>query len=84
MSITTILPKRETCSNEDRICVLFLLKQQANFPVDLGSVSETLKIPLWRVERVISDLEGHITGDDGERCAYVHKARCTNMAVYIS
>jgi hypothetical protein len=55
-----------------------------NFPVELEAISQTLKIPLWRVERVVTDLEGHITGEDGGENAYLHRARCSSRAVYIS
>ncbi|MFA6000584.1 MAG: hypothetical protein WC828_00505 [Thermoleophilia bacterium] len=84
MSITTIVPKNEVCCNEDRVNVLCLLKSQMNFPVELEAISQTLKIPLWRVERVVTDLEGHITGEDGGENAYLHRARCSSRAVYIS
>lgn len=84
MNITTILPERETCGNEDRICILYMLKQYADFPIEIASISETLQIPLWRVERVISDLEGHIDGGDCEGNAYLHKATCSRKAVYIT
>lgn len=84
MSITIIAPKKEACCNEDRIQVLHHLKQQANFPVELAAISQTLKIPLWRVEQVVIDLEGHITGEGGGESAYLHRARCSSRAVYIS
>lgn len=84
MSITTILPKKEVCGNEDRIYVLHMLKEHADFPIEIASISETLQIPLWRVEKVISDLEGQITGDDGRESAYLHKATCSSKAVYIT
>jgi hypothetical protein len=84
VSITTILPEREVCSNEDSIYILYMLKQYADFPIELASISETLRIPLWRVESVVGELEGHIAGDDGEEDAYVHKATCSRKAVYIT
>lgn len=84
MNITTILPEKEVCSNEDRIYVLYMLKEHADFPIEIASISETLQIPIWRVERVISDLEGQIAGDDGKESAYLHKARCSSKAVYIT
>ena len=84
MSITTILPEKEVCSEKDRIYVLYMLKEHADFPIEIASISETLRIPLWRVERVISDLEGRVTGDDGKESAYLHKATCSSMAVYIT
>lgn len=84
MSITTILPEKEVCGNEDRICILYMLKQYADFPIEIASISDTLKIPLWRVERVISDLEGYIDGGDCEESAYLHKATCSHKAVYIT
>ena len=84
MSITTILPEREVSSNEDGIYVLYMLKEHADFPVEIATISETLRIPHWRVEKVISDLEGLIAGDDGVETAYLHKATCSNTAVYIT
>ncbi|MHB9112322.1 MAG: hypothetical protein ACYC4D_06805 [Thermoleophilia bacterium] len=84
MSITTILPEKEVCSEKDRICVLYMLREHADFPIEIASISETLRIPLKRVERVISDLEGQIDGGDGKQSAYLHKARCSSKAVYIT
>lgn len=84
MSITTILPEKEVSSNEDRIYVLYMLKDNADYPLEIADISEALQIPLWRVEKAISDLEGHITGNDGRETAYLHKASCSSRAVYIS
>lgn len=84
MNTTTIHPEREACSNEDRVCVLYMLKVHADFPIELASISETLRIPLKRVEKAISDLEGQIDGGDGNESAYLHKARCSSKAVYIT
>ncbi|MBI5869789.1 MAG: hypothetical protein HZB44_02350 [Actinobacteria bacterium] len=84
MSITTILPEKEVCSSKDKIYVLYMLKEYADYPVEISSISETLRIPVWRVERVISDLEGYIASDDGTECGYLHKATCSSKAVYIT
>ncbi|MDO8735553.1 MAG: hypothetical protein Q7K29_00515 [Thermoleophilia bacterium] len=84
MNTTTILPEKEACSNEDRICILYMLKVHADFPIELASISETLRIPLKRVEKAIIDLEGQIDGGDGDGNAYLHKARCSSKAVYIT
>ncbi|MFA5801037.1 MAG: hypothetical protein WC911_01030 [Thermoleophilia bacterium] len=84
MSTTTILPEKEVSSNEDRIYVLYMLKDNADYPIEIADISEALQIPLWRVEKAISDLEGYITGNGDGEIAYLHKASCSSKAVYIS
>ena len=67
-----------------RLEILCCLMERANEPVDLAELSNMIGLPLDLVEVELDELEGPIGASHGLEGAYVHRARCSLKAVYIS
>ena len=67
-----------------RLEILCCLMERANQPVDLVEISKVVGLPLDQVELELDELEGPIGGSHGLEGAYLHRARCSLKAVYIS
>lgn len=92
MSISTIIPPKgetppdeETRPDEGLLEDVFLcLKRQPNIPLTVDDLMESVAgATSAQVEQAIDELEGPVPAPRGHRCSYVHRARCSNKAVFI-
>ena len=64
--------------------VLSCLRRQPCVPLDPDSIAGNLAaVTPAQVERALFEIEGPVTGPDGDDGAYVHRCRWTGHAVYI-
>jgi len=88
LNITTIIPparpERVLCLDVLRKDVLTCLRRQPCVPLSVEDLADSLSgVSASQVERALFEIEGPVVSVDGSDDAYVHRCRCTNVAVYI-
>ncbi len=77
------LPKSAFTSG--RLEILCCLISRQDLPVSLAEICKATGLSLEHVETDLDELEGPVGGHtDNDAGAYIHRARCSSQAVFIS
>jgi hypothetical protein len=77
-------PEAQIGYTRAKLEILCCLMERADQPVELAELSRLIDLPLEQIETELDELEGPIGGTHGMANSYVHRARCSMKAIYIS